>query len=642
MSKHLPPPKNKHVKSTGSRAAQKRSHKRAEDFKKANIYFLILAAALLAAMYFVPLDGWKLRLAYLVPFLAAGWKIIIEAFDELFSGELFAEPLLVTFAGIAAMASGLCAAAVIIMLSYSAINIVRSYAELKKKRLLGSITALCPPEAQLETKLGVETVNVERVCVGDIIRVEHGERIALDGVVLSGQSDIDCYAITGNSRPASVAEGSIVISGCTNLGEAIRVRVTKDFTESTVCRMVSYIEQYEDFKPRQFRLAEKFTSYFAVITALLAIFISIVPPVFNSRWAEFLSRGISLMAIAGPSTLFASVSLAYFGGIGGAVYGGGLIKDANHLEALANSETMVFGRSGVITEAKYRVSGVFPTVMDEESLLAIAATAESESSHPIAVALKEAADVLEAAENESREFIDLPGRGVSAFILNSHVYLGNALLMDEHGIEWVTPSRPGTAVHIAIDNEYAGHILVSDDIREGAFDAIEDLRIQGVKQSVLLTGAVRSASRKIASSLNFDMLKAELAPEAKISALEYLKATKNYGTALAYVGKGTIDKELMDCADIGIAMGAFGSYEALENGDVVIMDSDIRALPYIRRIALDAVNIAKLNIYICIAVKVLLGLFSLLGILGPIPVVLIDCIASLVLIINAFRTLNKI
>lgn len=222
------------------------------------------------------------------------------------------------------------------------------------------------------------------------------------------------------------------------------------------------------------------------------------------------------------------------------------------------------------------------------------------------------------------------------------MYVGNALLMEEHGIEWVTPVRPGTAVHVAIDNEYAGHIIVTDDIREGAFDAIEDLRLQGVKQSVLLTGAVRSASRKIASSLNFDMLKAELTPDAKISALEYLKATKNYGTSLAYVGIGTIDKELMDCADIGIAMGAFGCYEALENADVVIMDSDIRALPYIRKIALDAVNIAKLNIYICLAAKLILGIFALLGILGPIPAVILDTLTSLTLVINAFRALNKI
>lgn len=642
MSKHLPPPKNKHVKNPGARTNVKRNHKRAEDFKKANIYFLILAGALLAAMYFVPLEGWKLKLAYLVPFLAAGWKIIIEAFDELFGGNIFAEPVLVSFAGIAAMTSGLCAAAVIIMLAYSAICIVRSYAELKKKRLLGSISSLCPTSAQLETKLGTETVGVERLCVGDIIRVEHGERIALDGIVISGEADVDCYAITGNSKPVSVCEGSSVVSGCTNLGDVIRVRVTKDYTESTVCRIVSYIEQYEDFKPRQFRLAENFIDYFTVITALLAIFVSIVPPVFNSQWMDFISRGISLMAIAGPSTLFASVSLAYFGGIGGAVYGGGLVKDANHLEALANSETMVFGRTRIITEGRYKVNGIFPVKMDEESLLSIAATAESESSHPIALALKEASKVIEQAEDETREFIALPGRGVSSFILNSHVYVGNALLMEEHGIEWVTPVRPGTAVHVAIDNEYAGHIIVTDDIREGAFDAIEDLRLQGVKQSVLLTGAVRSASRKIASSLNFDMLKAELTPDAKISALEYLKATKNYGTSLAYVGIGTTDKELMDCADIGIAMGAFGCYEALENADVVIMDSDIRALPYIRKIALDAVNIAKLNIYVCIAAKLILGIFALLGILGPIPTVILDTLTSLALIINAFRALNKI
>lgn len=642
MSKHLPPPKNKHLKSTRNKDLPNRSHKRTEDFKKANIYFLILAAALLAAMHFVPLDGWKLRLVYLVPFAAAGWKIIIEAFDELFGGNFFAKEVLVAVAGIAAMASGFCAAAVIIMLAYSAVSIIRSYAELKKKRLLGSISALCPREARVESKLGAETVNVERVCVGDVIRVEHGERIALDGIVISGQSDIDCYAITGNSRPIAVTEGSGVVSGCTNMGDEIRVRVTKDYTESTVCRMVSYIEQYEDFKPRQFRLADKFTYYFTVISALLAIFISVVPPIFNGQWLEFIGRGISLMAIAGPSTLFASVSLAYFGGIGGAAYGGGLIKDANHLEALANSETMVFGRTSVITEGKYKVTGIFPTEMDEESLMAIAATAESESQHPIALAIKESADILEMSDGETREFIALPGRGVSAFMLNSHVYVGNALLMDEHGIDWVTPTRPGTAVHIAIDNEYAGHIILTDDIRDGAFDAIEDLRIQGVKQSVLLTGAVRSASRKIASSLNFDMLKAELTPDAKISALEYLKATKNYGTALAYVGTGTKDKDLMDCADIGIAMGGFGSYEALENADVVIMDSDIRALPYIRKIALEAVSIAKLNIYVCMAIKILLAVFALLGILGPIPVVALDCAASLALIINSFRTLSKI
>ena len=620
----------------------RRDHRRREEFKKANIYFLILAAALLGAMYFVPLEGWKLTLAYLVPFAAAGWKVIAEAFDELFSGDIFSEQLLISIAGIAALASGYCAASVIIMLCYSACTLVRAYSELKKRRLLGSITALCPREAEVEVTGGTELVNVERICVGEILRVPQGERIALDGIVIEGQSEIDSYAITGNSRALAVAEGSSVVSGCTNLGPELRIKVERDYNDSTICRMVSYIEQYEDFRPRQFRLAEKFADYFTPAAAIIAILIAVVPPIFNGLWAEWIGRGVSLMAVASPVTLFSSVSLAYFGGIGGAVYGGALIKDANHLEMLANSESMVFARTGVISEGEYRVGEVFPVSMDEESLLAIAATAEAESNHPIAKALREAGSILEREEDELREYMEIPGRGISAFFANSHVYVGNAALMDEHGIDWMAPTRPGTAIHVAIDNTYAGHIIVSDDIKDGAFDAIEDLRIQGVKQTVLLTGGVRSASRKIASMLNFDMVKAELAPEDMISAVEYLRAAKNYGTALAFVGKGREDKVLMDCADVGIALGAFGDYEALENGDVVIMDNDIRALPYIRKIALEAVSIAKINIYACFAVKFVLSILAMCGVLGPIPAVIVDSVASVAFIINSFRTLSKI
>jgi len=642
MSKHLPPSKNKHVRPSERRAAPKRSHKRREEFKSANIFFLLFAAALLVAMRFVPLEGWMLRVAWLVPFFAAGWKIIIDAFDELFGGNLISEPVLVFLSGAAAMAAGHCSAAVIIMLAYSAVSIVRAYAELKKKRLLGSITSICPSHARLETAGGNETVPVERICVGDIICVSKGERIALDGFVVSGESEIDSYAITGNTRPIQVGVGSSLVSGCTNMGEELRVQVIRDYTESTVCRMVEYIEQYEDFKPRLFRQAETFTWYFTLACAILALIVAVLPPLFNSQWARYIEEGIALLTLAGPSTLFASVSLAYFGGIGGAVYGGALVKDANFLEALANSQSMVFARSGIITEGKYTVSGVFPAEMDEESLLSIAATAEAECEHPIAAAIRLSGSFIEPEEDEKREYETIEGKGVRAFFSNSSVLVGNAALMEENGVAWQSPVRPGTVVHVAIDGNYAGHIIVNDDIREGAFDAIEDLRIQGVKQTVLLTGGLRALSRKIAASLNFDMVKAELGPEAKIAAVEYLRATKNFGTSLAFVGNGTRDRRFMDCADVGIAMGTFGDYEALEAADVAIMDSDIRALPYIRKIALNAVGIAKLNFLISMGVKLLLVLFVLFGWLGISAVAIIDCFCSIGIIVNSFRTLSKI
>ena len=643
MSKHTAAQRNKHDKATAKKhSSDKARRRRREEFKKANIYFIILATALLAAMYFVPLEGWKLRLAYLVPFVAAGWKIIDEALEELFAGNFLTQQLLVTVAGGAALAVGQCAAAVILMLCCSASATVRSYAELKKRRVLANIVAVCPGEAVVETRHGVETVPVDQIAVDDILCVETGESIALDGVVVSGEAELDCFVITGSNEPCAVGEGSTVVSGCKNLGEQLRVRVLRGRDESTIYKMADYVQDYEDFKPKLFRLADKFDRYFTAVAAILGLVLAVVFPLFNGQWAQWIGRGAVLLAIAAPCNLFCSVSLAYFGGIAGAAYRGALIKDANRLELLADSQTMTFAKTGVITEGKYKISGVFPVDMDEESLLAIAATAESASRHPIAEAIRAAGEPIEEIEGEVREFIDIPGRGVSAFFGNSHVYVGNAQLMDEHGIEWMMPTRPGTAVHVAADNSYIGHIIVTDDIREGAFEAIEDLRMQGVKQSVLLTGDVRSASRKIASSLNFEMVKSELGHDEKATAIEYLRATKNFGTALAYVGRGIKDRGLMDCADLGIVTGAFGSEEAFENGDVVIMDDDLRALALIRRFALNSVSIARLNVYITMAVKVLLAVLGMLGVCGLLFAAVADCVISIAIIINSFRTLNQL
>lgn len=598
---------------------------------------VVFAVVLLAALSFLPAEAWMKCVAFLIPFVIAGFAILMDAIDKLIDRKYFEAEQITLVAAIAVFAIGFYTEAVLLLILFRVVRLLETFVSERCGAALKALPEIKPDTANVETAEGVLNVEPDYVNVGDIIQVPAGERIPLDGIIVEGVTTVDTSAISGQARPWDVAVGYKVYSGCTNVTAPIRVRVTKSFEQSTAARLVRMSEKAAQFRSSQESFIRKFISVYTPSMLALALVLAVVVPMFNAEWLEMLRRAAIVLICACPSAAVISVSLAYIKSIGAAAKLGIFVKGEDCIESMAMAETMVFDKTGTITEGRYVITDVFPVNMTERELLTTAASAEVFSRHPIAYALREAVGIRSAKDMKVTQVEEIPGRGVSAIVGNALVYVGNTALLEEHGISCELPSRSGAAIHVAVDGKYCGHILVADRIRSGAFDSLESLRVQGIKKMVLLTGDVLSVARPLASKLNFDMLRAELKPEDKLSALAYLMSNKGSKSSVAFVGDGYNDRALMERVDVGIAMGALGSEAAFMSADVLVMDRDIRKLPKAIGISKLASHISLENIAAGICVNLAAAVLGAAGILSVTAAVIVCFAVSAAVLVNTLR-----
>ena len=663
MGKHVAPPKNKHVKvretqkrslpdlreliksvlnidlkTLGIEKVQRRRHERG--FTAPEVIQIAASSVLMMLVWLIPTAGWLRVLSFAAVVIFAGFPIILDAAESVINGELLESDVLMTLGAVVAFCLGEYPTAIFIMIIHRVALAVEAYALSEKQRYLDNILSVLPREARVETAEGTELISPESVNVGEILIVSPGEKIPLDGVVTEGMSALDTSPLTAETAPRTVAPGSVAVSGCVNLTNTLKIRVMRPFAESTVRCALDMIstegKKRSDTEKQAFGAARLITP----VVLFLGLLIALVPPIVSGGWKEWIGRGILFVCLSGSVSLTASVPLSFLGGLGSAARWGIFANGGACLEKLSKAETFVFDKTGAITEGRFTVTDVEPVRISEKELLAIAAAAESRSSHPIAQALRLACEGELPEEDENLQIEEIPGRGVSAFIGGKHVYVGNSMLLTDHDIDFSAPSRSGTVIHVAVDGVYAGHIILTDKVKEGAFDAIEGLRANGVTNAIMFTGDVRSVARSVAASLNFDMVRPELTPKAKISAVEYLMATKGSGTSLAFVCAGNSDLPAMERADVGIAMGALRYGNALATADVSVMGDDIRRLPLALRIS-RAVRRTALNIIlVSLAVKAALLLMGALGIMSIWLAMLCELIVLCYTVFLSLRTFN--
>lgn len=599
---------------------------------------LVLCAALLFLVGFL-LGGpaWVKVLLLGASALFAGFDPLRRCLQRVLNRKLPDEDLLFLIAALIAFAIGEYAAGAFALLMIRAGELAQGYVLARTDNGVDLLRAILPETARVVHGEEVLEAMPETVQVGDVIEVPAGERIPVDGEVLSGMSTVDCSALTGDESNLDVSIGSRVRSGCVNLSAPIRIRAEKSFDESAAALR---LESFEQARALDSILEKRLNRYAAVYTPVLAIcafLFGVIVPIFTHDWFGGLHRAVILLLLSSPCALLVSVPLCFEGAMLSGERKGIRIFGKSVVERLAHVKTMAFGKTGVITDGRFRVTDVFPDGVSEEELLGVAAAAESHSRNPMGAALRQAGGWTKDIAQGVMQIDEIPGRGVSAFIEGRHVYVGNAALMEEHGIYYLTPTRAGSAVHVAVENSYWGHILLSDKMREGAFDALEDLRAQGVNQMVMLTGDVLSVSKNIAAALNFDMVRSELSPEGKLSAIRYLLQGLGDRDTLAYVGDGIHDAPLFQGSHVGIAMDALRYDDGTDKADVSVMSGEIRRLPTVMRIASAAWHAVWQNIIFCCAVKAVLLILTLTG-TAPIAIAAAaDALVTTLTALNAMR-----
>lgn len=648
MAKHLAPSQKKNVKMPELRREalpKVVNFHFGQDRKEYEREFSLRSMIPVAAAALLFLVGFLLRGPVWVKVLLLGASALCSAFDllrrslaRIVNRRLPDEELLFVLAAVIAFALGEYAAGAFALLVIRSAELVQAYALARAENGVELLRAILPEKAVvMRGDDSTETVP-EAVEVGDTVLVRPNECIPVDGEVLSGLSSLDCSALTGINDPVNVSLGSKVRSGCINLSAPLYIRAEKRFEDSTAAKRLESFEQALAMDSILETRLRRYAAMFTPALILCALILGVIVPIFSGDWAGGLRRAVIFLLLCSPCALLISVPLCFEGAIVCAERKGVRIFGKSCIERLAHVKTMAFGKTGVITDGRFRVTDVFPDGVSEQDLLRMAAAAETRARNPVSEALRDAGGWTKELGEGVMQIEEIPGRGVSAFIEGRHVYVGNAALMEEHGIYYLTPNRAGSAIHVAVENQYWGHVLLSDKIREGAFDAVEDLRAQGVNQMVLLTGDVLSVSKSIASALNFDMVRSELSTEKKLSAIRYLMQGLGDRAALAYVGDGINDAALFDLAHVGISLDTLRHDDGNDKSDVAVMSGEIRRLPVLLRIAKTAWSAVWQNIILCCFVKVL---FLILAVLGAAPVsicVAADALCTVLTALNALRS----
>ena len=603
-------------------------------FSASDLLLTLLALVLLIVASFLPTTGPVRLLSFIVPFLLAGWNYLYEAFQEAFMGIVLGRELIVTVAGLLALCAGAWFGAAAIMICLKIADMALAYVESKQSEKVSALYALQPDKAELVSGDILSAVDASELPVGAVVEVKEGAIVPADGVVVDGASVLDATALAGVSFSFPVAAGSAAVSGCRNVGAPLRIRVERTQKESVCSALIRSAENSWMHKSAHERMLQRVLSYLTPALVILAILMAVVPSIATGQWQVYLVRAAILLTVSQMYSVVQSVKLSYDCAAACAAAAGAAVKGHDVLEALSKAETMVFDKTGTITEGEYRIKEVFPRGVTEGQLLFLAGAAELHSRHPIAQAIVAAGGAY-ASDVKAVDISEIPGRGVSAFIDGRCVYVGNAAMMEEHGIPCEIPGSPGTAIHVAVDSRYLGHIVLEDAVRDSAFDVIEELRAEGVGTSVLLSGDVHSSARRIASSLNFDLVKAELTPEEKCSSVKYLMENRNVNTTLAFVGDGVCDVEALRLATVGIALGCIDKPEALEAADAAILNRELRTLPKLYRLSKRASRAVMEDTIVCGAVKLLVTIFGAAGLCPLSLAVLIQTAAILFEAYNA-------
>lgn len=621
--------------------------------KQKIMLYRIIAAAVIYVPLFVLEHMGKLEfqseipvqfLLFMIPYLIVGWDIIYRAVRNISHGQVFDENFLMCIATFGALGVKEYSEAVAVMLFYQIGELFQSYAVNRSRQSISAMMDICPEYANIEEDGKLKQVDPDDVEIGTEIVIKAGERVPLDGVVVSGTSFVDTSALTGESVPREVTEGSEIISGCVNGSGLLKVRTTKEFDDSTVAKILELVENASSKKAHVENFITKFAKYYTPIVVCAAVVLAFLPPIIlGGGFAEWIQRACIFLVISCPCALVISVPLGFFGGIGAASKQGVLVKGSNYLEALSEMKTIVFDKTGTLTKGEFVVSEVIPNGWEKEGLLEVAALAEGYSDHPISAALKKAYEEAELGElsmDRVEQTEEIAGHGIKAKIDGRFVYAGNAKLMEEEGVEYEPCTVPGTVVYLAAEKEFLGTIVISDTVKPEAKRAIAQLKKSGVKKTVMLTGDRKDVGEAVAESLGIDEVYTDLLPGDKVDKVEALLAELGEKEKLGFVGDGINDAPVLSRADIGIAMGSMGSDAAIEAADVVLMDDNILKISSIMRIAGKTLQIVHQNIVFALGVKVLVLILGALGMANMWEAVFADVGVSVIAILNSMRTLK--
>lgn len=608
---------------------------------------IIVAAVLMVVLSLLPIDGWLKFVLFMIPYLVIGHDILLKAWKGILNRQVFDENFLMAVATIGAILLGDYKEGVAVMLFYQIGELFQSYAVGKSRRNISELMDIRPDYANIEKEDGtLEQVDPDEVEIGSVIVVQPGEKVPIDGVIEEGRTSLNTSALTGESLPREAGVGDEVISGCINMSGVLKIRTTKEFGESTVSKILDMVENASSKKSRSENFISKFAKYYTPAVCYGALALAILPPLvrllfrgMTPEWGDWVMRALTFLVISCPCALVISIPLSFFAGIGGASNAGVLVKGSNYLETLSETKYVVFDKTGTMTQGVFEVSGVHHSSMDTEKLLEYAALAECHSSHPISKSLKKAyGKPLDPSRVTDVE--EISGNGVTAKVDGVRVAAGNSKLMEKLGVDCMECHSVGTVVHMAVNGKYAGHILISDQIKPHAKEAIAALKKCGVKKTIMLTGDRREAARQVAEELGIDEVHSELLPGDKVAQVEKLLDEKGEKEKLAFVGDGINDAPVLSRADIGIAMGALGSDAAIEAADIVLMDDDPLKISKAIRISRKCLRIVYENIYFAIGVKVVCLILGALGIANMWAAIFADVGVMIIAVLNAIRALN--
>lgn len=588
----------------------------------------------------VHFSEWELVLVYLVPYLIAGYDIVYKAGRNILHGQVFDENFLMMIATFGAFGVGEYLEAVAVMIFYQVGEWFQSYAVGKSRQSITAMMDICPEYANVKRDGKLLPVDPDEVEVGTVIVVKPGERIPLDGVVISGESFVDTAALTGESVPRRVCVNDAIISGCVNGNSTLEVRTTKEFEDSTVAKILELVENASSKKAKVENFITRFAQYYTPVVTIAAALLAVVPPiVLGGDFSDWIQRACIFLVISCPCALVISVPLGFFGGIGAASRIGVLVKGSNFLEVMSEVTTVVFDKTGTLTKGEFKVTEIHAKNKTKQELLEIAAYAEGYSTHPIANSIREAYGGMIDMQRMGRA-IEIPGKGVSVPVENVVTYVGNEKLMEEKGISYEPYKGAGTVVYVAQEDEYVGSIIISDVLKEEAKEAIEQMKIAGVSHCVMLTGDRKKTAEYVGKQLGLQEVYYELLPAEKVEQVENLLQNTGKGR-LAFVGDGVNDAPVLTRADVGIAMGSLGSDAAIEAADIVLMDDDIRKIAAVVSIARKTLRIVKQNIIFALAVKAVVLLMGTFGVANMWEAVFADVGVSVIAILNAMRALKK-
>ncbi|MBE6845257.1 MAG: cadmium-translocating P-type ATPase [Ruminococcus sp.] len=608
---------------------------------------IIISAILFIAFLLLPLENEYLKLAAaLVPYAVIGWDILYKSARNIAHGQIFDENFLMSVASIGSFVSGYIsgsgdyAEGTAVMLFYQVGELFQSLAVQNSRKSISSLMDICPDTANLECNdKSLKEVDPEEVPVGSIIVVKPGERIPIDGIVESGSASIDTSALTGESVPRDVTAGDGVISGCINLNSVLRIRTTKDFGQSTVSKILELVENSAEKKSKTENFITKFARYYTPLVVFAAAALAVIPSVITGSWITWINRALIFLVISCPCALVISVPLSFFGGIGRASKSGILIKGSNYIEAVSRAEVIVFDKTGTLTQGIFKVSSICSENMPEEQLLEYAAHAESFSSHPIALSILEAYG-KPITKSDVNNYTEIAGFGIKCEINGRQICVGNDKLMSQNNIKPEISSNTGTVVHISVDGVYAGHIVISDQIKEDSAEAIRSLKKNGIKKTVMLTGDSKTVGEDVAGKLGIDEAYCELLPASKVEIVEKLLSDLSDNSRLIFVGDGINDAPVISRADVGIAMGGAGSDAAIEAADIVLMDDKPSKIAEAMKISKKIIGIAYQNIVFALGVKILVLILGSLGFANMWAAVFADVGVSVIAILNAMRTMR--